>query len=167
MKKLMWIVPIVVQLVGFTASAAAQEYRARVQGSVADESKGALPGVTVTLTNNATGVAVTRVTNGEGRYIFDFVDPGTYTIVAELSGFRPVEQRNVVVSQRGDLTADLTMGVGGLEERVVVAASPVAVQFNTSSQEVTPVTCPNPKPFNRKVTKPPDDGYRAPILATA
>ncbi len=136
MKKVIWIVAIVAVLV-LPTTAPAQDYRARVQGSVADESGGALPGATVTLRNDATGVAVTRTTNGEGRYVFDFVDPGKYTVVAELQGFRTIEQKNVVVQQRGDVTADLTMAVGGLEERLVVEASPVAVQFNSSSQDLT------------------------------
>ena len=60
--------------------AGAQDYRARVQGTVVDTSQGALPGATVTLTNTATGVAATRVTDTDGRYLFDFVDPGTYTM---------------------------------------------------------------------------------------
>ena len=46
--------------------AGAQDYRARVQGTVVDTSQGALPGATVTLTNNATGVAATRVTDTDG-----------------------------------------------------------------------------------------------------
>ena len=137
MKTLAWIVAIVCHLALLSSSTNAQDYRGRVQGSVVDESKGALPGVSVTLRNDATGVAVTRTTNDEGRYIFDFVDPGTYTIVAELQGFRVIEQRAVVVQQRGDLTVDLAMAVGAVEERVVVAASPVAVQFNSSSDELT------------------------------
>ena len=56
------------------APAHAQDYRARVQGTIVDSSQGALPGVTVRLINDATGVAVERVTDGEGRYLFDFVD---------------------------------------------------------------------------------------------
>lgn len=136
MKKVIWIVAIVGYL-ALPTTAPAQDYRARVQGSVADESGGALPGATVTLRNDGTGVAVTRTTNGEGRYVFDFVDPGKYTVVAELQGFRTIEQKNVVVQQRGDVTADLKMAVGGLEERLVVEASPVAVQFNSSSQDLT------------------------------
>lgn len=117
--------------------AGAQDYRARVQGTVVDTSGGVLPGVTVTLINDATGVAVVRVTDGEGRYIFDFVDPGVYTITGELDGFKKAEQKNVRVQQRGDVTADLTLAVGGLEEVVVVEAAPVAVQFNSSSAELT------------------------------
>jgi hypothetical protein len=118
-------------------AAAAQDYRGRVQGSVFDESQGALPGATVTLLNDATGVAATRITEADGRYLFDFVEPGIYTIVAELDGFKKAEQKNVRVQQRGDVTADLTLSVGGLEETVTVEAPPVAVQFNNSSANLT------------------------------
>ena len=63
------------------------------------------------------GVVVARVTGADGRYLFDFVDPGTYTITAELAGFKKREQRNVRVQQRGDVTADLTLSVGGSKRR--------------------------------------------------
>ncbi len=82
----------------------AQDYRARVQGTVSDTSQAALPGVTVTLSNDATGVASTRVTDADGRYLFDFVDPGLYTLTADLDGFKTAEQRAVRVAQRGDVT---------------------------------------------------------------
>jgi hypothetical protein len=115
----------------------AQDYRARVQGSVVDSTQGALPGATVTMVNDATGVAVTFVADKDGHYIFDFVDPGVYTITGELQGFKKAQQRNVRVPQRGSVTADLMLEVGGLEERVVVEAPPVAVQFKTSSSDLT------------------------------
>lgn len=54
----------------------AQEYRGRVQGSLTDETTLAVPGAQVTLRNDATGVSVTRTTGPEGRYLFDYVDPG-------------------------------------------------------------------------------------------
>ena len=72
--------------------------------------QGALPGATVTLRNDATGVAATNVTNTEGRYIFDFVDPGTYTRDRpSCQGFKQAEQQNVRVQQRATLTVDLTL----------------------------------------------------------
>ncbi|MCL4847316.1 MAG: TonB-dependent receptor [Acidobacteria bacterium] len=124
-------------LVGLAHAASAQDYRARVQGTIYDESQGAMPGATVTLTNDATGVSAVRYTEMDGRYLFDFVDPGTYTITAELDGFKKAEQLNVQVRQRGDLTVNLTLAIGGLEETITVEAPPVAVQFNTSSSELT------------------------------
>ena len=136
MKKWWSAVLIIVGLL-VPLSLGAQDYRARVQGQVVDESKGALPGVTVTMTNDATGVAATRVTDTAGRYLFDFVNPGTYTIFAELQGFKKAEQKNIRVQQRGDATVDLVLGIGGISETVVVEAAPVMVQFNTSSSDLT------------------------------
>jgi hypothetical protein len=155
MKTLWMTLGIVATLVLLAAPAAAQDYRGRVQGSVNDSGGGALPGTTVTLRNDATGVAVTNVTNGEGKYIFDFVDPGAYTIVAELQGFKSAEQRNVRVQQRSSMTVDLALSVGGLEERIVVEAAPVQVQFKSSSSDITleqqlvdQVPIPGRNPYN-------------------
>ena len=39
--------------------------------------------------------------------------------------------------QRGDVTANLQLEVGGVDETVTVEAAPVTVQFNTSSDELT------------------------------
>jgi hypothetical protein len=117
--------------------ASAQDNRARVQGTVMDETKGVMPGVTVTLINGGTGVTADRVTDEKGRYLFDFVDPGDYSVTAELDGFKKADQRNVRVSQRGDVSVDLTLVIGGLQETVTVEAPPVVVQFNSSSSDIT------------------------------
>jgi outer membrane receptor protein involved in Fe transport len=137
MKRLWMTLRVAAALVVLTATVSAQDYRGRVQGSVSDSSSGALPGVTITLINDGTGVTSTRVTDAQGRFVFDFVDPGSYSVTGELSGFKKADQRNVRVPQRGDVTANLTMQVGGVEETVVVEAAPVAVQFNTSSSDIT------------------------------
>jgi hypothetical protein len=131
-----WLCVLIAALL-LTAPMFAQEYRGRVQGSLTDETQLAVPGASVTLRNDATGVAVTRNTGPEGRYLFDYVDPGTYTLTAELSGFATVVQRNVLVQARGDVTVDVTMKVAGLSETVTVETTPVAIQFNTSSKDLT------------------------------
>ena len=115
----------------------AQDYRARVQGRIVDTSQAALPGVTVKLTNVATGVAVDRVSDAEGRYLFDFVEPGTYTVTAELQGFKKTELANVRVQQRGDVTADITMSIGLIEESVTVEpTAATGVRFNSATTEL-------------------------------
>lgn len=123
--------------VALAAGAQAQEFRGRVQGAVTDESAGVMPGTTVVLRNDGTGVEVSRLTNKDGRYLFDYVDPGTYTLTAALSGFKTGVQKNVRVQQRGDVTVDIRLTVGSLEETVTVTEEPVTVQFNTASRDLT------------------------------
>src|SRR5690349_9564861 len=86
------------------AVAFSQEFRGRIQGLITDSSGAPAPGVTVTLKNTATGVEATRPTNENGRYIFDYVDPGTYNLTTDLKGFKRFNQHNIIVQQRGDVT---------------------------------------------------------------
>lgn len=119
------------------ALAAAQEYRGRVQGVIVDASSAVIPGATLVLRNDATNVEVTRVSNAEGSYLFDYVDPGTYTLTADMRGFKKLIQRNILVQQRGDVTADLKMETGAVTESVTITDSPVALQFNTATRDLT------------------------------
>jgi hypothetical protein len=131
---------LVLALIGLALAlpVSAQATRGRVQGTVVDTTGGVLPGVTVTLQNDGTGIAVTRQSGANGHYLFDQVDPGMYTATAELSGFGTVVQKNVRVQQRGDVTVDITLAVSGLVEDItVVVESPTAVQFNTSKYDMT------------------------------
>jgi Carboxypeptidase regulatory-like domain len=124
-------------LLCFAVPALAQDYRAKLQGVVADASGSSLPGAKVTLRNVNTGVEVTRQTNGEGVFIFDFVESGTYTVLVEAQGFKKFEQRNILVQNRGDLTVNAKLEVGGVSEVVTIQDTPVAVQFNSSSDTTT------------------------------
>ncbi len=131
-----WVCALAAALL-IATPALGQEYRGRVQGSLTDEAQLAVPGAQVTLRNDATGVTTTRISGPEGRYLFDYVDPGTYTLTADLSGFATVVQRNVLVQARGDVTVDVAMKVAALSETVTVEAQPIAIQFNTSSKDLT------------------------------
>src|SRR5215831_12717920 len=114
-----------------------QEFRGRIQGQVVDSSGAPVPAVAVTLKNTATGVEGVRATNEQGRYIFDYVDPGTYTIATELRGFKKFIQHNVLVQQRGDVTVDIKLEVGAVNESITVETTPVALELNTSTRDLT------------------------------
>ena len=119
------------------ALASAQDYRGKVQGAITDENGAAVPGAHVVLRNVATGVEVARQTNDDGHYIFDFVEPGEYTVMVDHSGFKKAVQEHVNVRVRGDISVDLKMAVGAVQETVTVEAPPVAVQFGSSSTLLT------------------------------
>jgi hypothetical protein len=121
----------------FVGIIGAQDYRGRIQGIVTDQSKAVIPDSTVTLLNVNTGIQVVRRTSDTGLFVFDLVDPGTYTVTVEASGFSRFIQENVVVQTRGDITVNATLKPGTVQESVTVDATPTAVEFNSASRDLT------------------------------
>lgn len=107
------------------APAFAQVDAANVGGVITDDSGGALPGVTVTITNTATGVSQMQVTSEEGRYRAVALQPGPYEIAAELQGFAPA-RRELTLTVGANATVNIQLGVAVLEESLtVVGESPL------------------------------------------
>lgn len=121
----------------FTASAVAQTFRGRVEGIVSDESSAVVVGASVTLLNVNTGVKVVRDTSATGLYVFDNVDPGTYTVQVEMSGFSKFIQENVLVQSGGDVTVNAVLKPGGVASSITVTETPAAVEFNSSNKDLT------------------------------
>ena len=110
--------------------ALAQTFHGGLRGAVR-EAGGVVPGVTVTLINEATNVSRTTQTNHLGEYAFVNVDPGDYTLKVTMQGFKGIENRGIHVGTQQFLTLDLTMEVGRLEENITVtAAAPVIETSN-------------------------------------
>src|ERR1700730_4312464 len=124
-------------LVLFISFALAQDYRARVEGIVTDESKAVIAGATVTLLNVKTGIKTVRKTSETGLYLFDLVDPGEYSVTIEQAGFGVYLQENIVVQTRGDVTVNATLTPGAVQQTITVNETPTAVQFNTSNKDLT------------------------------
>src|SRR5512143_2427551 len=110
-------------------AALSQEYRGRIQDTVMDSSRAAVPGATVTLLNIKTNISATKMTSEVGRYLFDLVDPGTYKLTVELQGFNKFELENISVPSRADLTLDAELRPGNITETVSVTAEASAMQF--------------------------------------
>ena len=111
----------------------AQDYRGRVQGFVSDASNAAVPQAAVTLQNNNTRVATTRTTDESGRYLFDYVEPGTYSLTAEAAGFGKFIKENIQVLVRSDITVNAALRLGELTQTITVSENAVEIQFNTTT----------------------------------
>jgi hypothetical protein len=110
----------------------AQGFQGGLRGSIKD-SGGAVPGASVTLTNAATNVTRTAVTNGSGEYAFASVEPGTYTVKVVMSGYKTAERPGVRIGTQSFLVLDQTLEVGTLEESVTVSGqSPLIESANAS-----------------------------------
>jgi hypothetical protein len=91
-----------------------------------------LPGVTVTLTEETTGLVRTVVTNDAGRWVLPALQPGRYTIKAELSGFQTQNRAGVVVNVGQAITINLALPVGTLTDQVTVSAEAPLVEVTRS-----------------------------------
>jgi hypothetical protein len=94
-----------------------------VAGTVTDPSGGAIVGATVTLTDTATSISRTDVTNENGRYFFANVVPGKYTVSVSKTGFRVAKLVDQVVNIGASLTLNLTLEIGSVAETVEVTAT--------------------------------------------
>jgi Carboxypeptidase regulatory-like domain len=104
------------------ASARAQTNTGQISGTVRDSQGGVLPGVVVTVTNVDTGITWTEATGPTGTYTVTNLPVGAYKVAVELEGFRKAEKSGFALTADGRITADFSLGVGGLTEAVSVTA---------------------------------------------
>src|SRR5262249_60165913 len=88
-----------------------QSSNGTISGTVADATGAVVPGVTVTATNNATGVVTTVLSNDAGVYNFASLQPGTYKVSASISGFRTQTFNDVQLGNAGQLRLNFTIEV--------------------------------------------------------
>ncbi|MBI3050187.1 MAG: TonB-dependent receptor [Acidobacteria bacterium] len=99
---------------------------AEINGSIADQTGSVLPGVTITIMDEATGLMRTAVSNESGRFVIPAVTPGRYTITAELTGFQMQRRTGVSVLVGQAITFNFTLAIGGLTDQVtVVGEAPI------------------------------------------
>lgn len=120
-----------------TSALLAQDYRGRIEGVVTDPTNAAIARATVTIRNANTLTSTSRVTEESGRYLFDFVEPGTYTLTADAPGFGKFVQENIQVLVRSDITVNAALRVGDVNQTVTVSESAVEIQFNTTTLSQT------------------------------
>src|SRR5512143_2768740 len=69
-----------------------------IRGRVLDPTGAAIPKVNVVVTNTGTNISRTVVTSDTGAYETGYLQPGTYSVTAEASGFRKFVSEGIVLS---------------------------------------------------------------------
>ncbi len=100
----------------------AQTSRGTVSGVITDSTGAVITGASIVLTNTATSVSRSTVTNKDGVYRFDAVDLGTYTVKFNATNFGVVNKSNIVVSANLTSTVDAELSPGTQELTVDVTA---------------------------------------------
>ncbi len=131
-----WSLPVCIALATVLISTAVwgqASYTAQIRGVVTDQSSAVVPRATITITNDATGISVTAHSDDHGQYILTGLRPAVYTIKAEGAGFRPAEQRNVVLQVSQQTTIDFTLHPLGVITTVEVSTAAPLLDTESAS----------------------------------
>ena len=117
---------------GLWTTAFGQGTTGNILGTVFDETRAVLPGVTVTATHQGTGQQRTTVTDDEGRYVIAQMTIGNYQLRAELPGFQAATQV-VKLTLEGAGVSNFTLSVGEVTTEVLVTSEAPLVDTTSSS----------------------------------
>jgi hypothetical protein len=110
------------------APARSQVLYSSIVGNVTDATGAAVPGAAVTLTHNDRKVSRETVTDSVGAYTFSTIQPGTYTLIINLPGFRSYTNAGVAVTLNNVTRVDVALQIGELAESVLVAGEAPLLQ---------------------------------------
>ncbi|HYS54875.1 MAG TPA: TonB-dependent receptor [Thermoanaerobaculia bacterium] len=127
-----------------TVIAFAQQGTSQIKGKAAGPDGSGLPGVTLTIKNQESGVVRTTTSDKDGVYVMSAVIPGTYDMTADLSGFKTFRRKSIRLEVGKTSTIDVKLDMGAMAEEVTVtAAAPIVdvtskeVGGNITSKELT------------------------------
>jgi len=104
-----------------------------ITGTVRDETGAVLPGVSITASSEE-GIISDRsvISDGQGSYWIAPLPPGSYTVIARLSGFADQEYRNLRLAINQELRLDIQLRVRDIAETIQVQAAPSLLQARRS-----------------------------------
>ena len=122
----------VAAFLSFTVPAKSQVLYGSLVGTVVDQSGGAVPNATVTITEKRTGQVRSDKSESDGRYTFGNVQPGIYDVKATAPGFRTLSQNDVEVTANTVSRVEVKLEVGQVTETINVEAAATQLQTDKS-----------------------------------
>ena len=110
----------------------AQRDMGTLLGSVTDPSGAAIPGATITITEESTGVSDVVESDAVGNFIRPLIKPGAYTISCESPGFKRSVQSGVILQSAGRVQTNFVLEIGEVTETIEILATPPALQTETT-----------------------------------
>jgi outer membrane receptor protein involved in Fe transport len=127
---------MLLSLVLSLAVAAIAQTSASLSGTVHDPQGNAVAGAKVTLTNTGGTTQLDTTSNSEGFYIFPIIQPGTYIVTIEATGFKKSVKSGIVVNASDKQSTGITsLEVGDLSNTVEITADAAQLQIKTESGE--------------------------------
>jgi len=114
--------------------ALAQTTSGSITGNLVDPHEAAIPNATVTITDVNKGFTQTATSDGEGRFVFPQVPPGTFTLVIKISGFKKLERAVELVPNDKLTLGNLILEVGAVTETVEITGQATLLQAESGER---------------------------------
>jgi hypothetical protein len=115
----------------------AQEFRATIGGLISDPSGAAIAGARVTVTNVERNTTEQAMSNANGRYLVQFLLPGSYTVAVGSNGFKQYTQRGIRLEAADHVDLDVKLEVGSQNESVTVTGETPLLETETATRAST------------------------------
>src|ERR1700676_4241856 len=106
-----------------------------ILGTVTDPSGAVMLNVTITVTNEGENISHNVTSDAQGNYQAENLKAGKYTVTAQVSGFKEVTVKDILLIARQTVRVDLKLAMGTAAEQVTVVANPELI--NTESQPIS------------------------------
>jgi hypothetical protein len=123
---------VVLAFLGAATTVLCAQEQTAIVGTVTDATGSVLPGVHITITNEATGQSRTLDSNNSGDYAAPSLAIGTYTVKATSPKFKEYVETGISLTVGATVRADIRMNLGSTTETVSVSAETEQVQSDTS-----------------------------------
>jgi hypothetical protein len=131
MKKMIRLFGLSLIIATLAIVVSAQSFRATLVGRVSDPGGAIVAGANVTIIQNGTNFTRTATTNDEGEYVVNELQPGSYTVRIDATGFKTAINQNVVLETDQTRRFDVDLDVGSVNESVTIEAEPPTINAET------------------------------------
>ena len=123
---------VILCLVAAACAVAQSTGTATLVGAVTDSSGSVIPGAKVTVVNTGAGFVFNSVTTAEGTWYIPNLNPGTYRLTIEASGFKSYVQDGIVLRTAETPRIDVKLEIGSVAESIQVTGAPPLLETETS-----------------------------------
>jgi carboxypeptidase family protein len=117
----------------FAAGASSQTQLATVSGTITDPTGAVVPGVSVTIVSQGTGLKRRALTDAGGEYCFAGLSIGNYSLRIERPGFQSQVREGVGLNSAAEVTINSQLAIGDLSQQTTVSANAAGIDGTTST----------------------------------
>lgn len=120
-----------------SAVVSAQTSKAILAGTIRDQSGAVISHANISIINQETGESRATLSGSNGQYRVEAINPGTYTIHADATGFKTLIVKDLIVKPSVVTTYDLVPAIGSVSQNVQVQADSNAVNTENGHLSAT------------------------------